>query len=167
MTIALITASVALVAVVGFFLLADRNRRQASFREKSMEAILPNRLQAYERLTLYVERIRPENMVLREQMQVNTSLELHTLLVNSIRQEFEHNIAMQIYISSASWSRILRAREEVQKTLANVAKETNPKASSLEFGRKVMERAKNECDFYVDRALEGLRRDINGLFVSK
>lgn len=164
MVIAIIIASLSIVAVVGFFLLAERNRRQEEYREKAMGAILPNRLQAYERLTLYLERIRPENMILREQMRVQTSMELHTLLVNNIRQEFEHNIAMQVYISSASWSRILRARDEIQKTLANVAKETNPKASSLEFGRKAIERAKNECAFYIDRALEGLRRDINGFF---
>lgn len=162
-----IIALASIVIVVWAFLYTDRSRRQSAYREKSMQNILPNKLQAYERLTLYMERIRPASMAVREQMRVNTTFELHSLLLDNIQKEFEHNIAMQIYISSSSWARILRAREEIKKMLTNIAKETNPKASSLEYARKVIERSKDECDFYVDRAIEGFRRDLNGMFVNE
>ncbi|MBP5365409.1 MAG: hypothetical protein J6Y82_05755 [Bacteroidales bacterium] len=165
-TIAIIIGFLSIVAVVLIFMRGERRRQQEHYRDKTLQTILPNRLQAYERLTLYVERIRPESMIPREQMSVNTTFELHSMLINNIKLELEHNIAMQVYISSASWQRILRARDEVQNLLTKVAKETNPKASSLEYGRKVLERSKDECSFYIDRAIEGLRRDIDGLFIN-
>lgn len=153
-----------IIAAIVLFQRAERRRATDKFRSRNMAAILPNRLQAYERLALYMERITPETMLIREQMKVNTAYDLHTLLITAIRQEFEHNIAMQIYISSDTWGKILRAREEVMKCLNNAAKETNPQASSLELARKVLERAPNECNFYVKRALEGIRQDIAGVF---
>lgn len=160
-------AFASIVATVALFIRAEQQRAFSQYREKTLETLLPSRMQAYERITLYLERINPMNMVVREQLNVNTSQELHTLMTTAIRQEFDHNIAMQIYISEASWSRLLRARDEVTKTINKCAKETNPKASSLELGRKILESAPNECTFYVNRALSGLRSDINGLFTNK
>lgn len=158
---------VGLLVIVYLFIRHERQSREEAYREKSLTTILPNRMQAYERLTLYIERIRPENMVAREQKNARTAMELHTALVNCIRQEFEHNLAMQIYISSASWSRIVRAKDEVLKCINTVAKETNPKVSSMEYGRKIIEAAVNDCKFYVERALEGMRRDVAGEFIDK
>jgi hypothetical protein len=160
-------AFASIVATVALFIRAEQQRAFSQYREKTLGTLLPSRMQAYERITLYLERINPMNMVVREQLNVNTSQELHTLMTTAIRQEFDHNIAMQIYISEASWSRLLRARDEVTKTINKCAKETNPKASSLELGRKILESAPNECTFYVNRALSGLRSDINGLFTNK
>ncbi len=165
--LSLLIFAAAIIVVIALFFRAERRRHEASYREKAMQTILPNRLQAYERLTLYIERISPEAMVNREQMKVKTAGELYAVMMNTIKQEFEHNIAMQIYISSASWNRILRAREELIKMLKEIAKTTNPKASSLEFGRQVIESAPNQTKFYFHRALEGLRADINGEFISK
>lgn len=160
-------AFASIVAIIIIFTKAEQQRSFTQYREKTITTLMPTRLQAYERITLYLERIDPTNMVIREQLNVNTSQELHTLMITSIRQEFDHNIAMQIYISEASWSRVLRAREEIMKTINDCAKETNPKASSLELARKVLESAPNECSFYVNRALSGLRNDINGYFTTK
>ncbi len=155
----------AIALVVWLFFRAERKRALSAYRERSMQAVLPNRLQAYERLTLYLERIAPEAMVNREQMKVKTSSELYTVMMNTIRQEFEHNIAMQIYISEGSWNRIVRARDEIIKMLKEIAKETNPKASSIEFGRQVIESAPNQTAFYLKRALEGLRKEVSDNFV--
>lgn len=160
-------AFASIIGIVIIFTRAEKERAFSEYREKTLGTLLPSRMQAYERLTLYIERINPTNMVIREQLNVNTSQELYTLMITSIRQEFDHNIAMQIYISEASWNRILRAREEVMKTINDCAKETNPKASSLELARKILEAAPNECNFYVNRALSGLRSDTNGLFTNK
>ncbi len=154
----------AVVAVVGLFVRHERDRRVAYLREKTLTTTLPNRLQAYERLTLYLERIRPDKIVEREQMRVSTANDLYALITNAVKQEFEHNVAMQIYISSASWSRILRAKDEVLKMMRDIAKETDPKSSSLEMARRVLEDAPNKCNFYIRRALDGLRSDVNAEF---
>lgn len=162
----LLIFAAAMAAVVWLFISADKTRRKAEYREKTLSTLLPTRMQAYERMALYLERIWPEQMVAREQMKVQTSGELYAVMMNTVQQEFNHNVAMQIYISHASWARITRAREEVIKMLREIAKETDPKASSLEMGRKVLETAPNNTAFYLRRAIDGLRDDMNGEFIS-
>ncbi len=137
-------------------------KRVNDLREKALKDILPNRLQAYERMSLYLSRIDPEEMALREQASTATAKDLYIAMMNSIRQEFEHNNAMQIYISSATWKLILKAKEEVAKTLKETLKNLNPNATSLELSAEFIELARNTCKFYVDRAQEGLRKDISG-----
>ena len=103
--------------VVWLFLRENDRKRREEYRNKALSEILPNQLQAYERFTLYLERISPEEMAVREQANVSSAKDLYLAMLNSVRQEFEHNVAMQIYITSASWKRIQKARQEVVKTL--------------------------------------------------
>lgn len=145
----------------GFSSANDRKRRE-EYRNKALSEILPNQLQAYERFTLYLERISPEEMAVREQANVSSAKDLYLAMLNSVRQEFEHNVAMQIYITSASWKRIQKARQEVVKTLQESMKQVHPTASPLELSAEFIELAKNTCDFYVERAKEGLRKDVAG-----
>ena len=160
------TVAIAMSFVVWLFLHTEMQKRQSDFRLKAIEDVLPNRLQAYERMALYLERISPEAMVLREQLSVSSGKELHTLLVNNVRQELEHNVAMQIYVTETSWKRILKARDEVIKTLNEAGKGLKPNCSSIEYGVEVIEYAKNNCNFYLDRAKDGLRKDLSGEFVN-
>ncbi len=156
----------AILAIIYMFHNAEKRRMQERYRERAMEKILPTRMQAYERMTIYLERINPEALVVREQMKVQTAGELYAIITNSVKQELEHNVAQQIYISANSWARILRARDEVLKLLRDIAKELPPKAPAVELGRRVIEQA-HDTSFYVRRALEGLRSDINGEFIDK
>lgn len=148
--------------VVWLFLRENDRKRREEYRNKALSEILPNQLQAYERFTLYLERISPEEMAVREQANVSSAKDLYLAMLNSVRQEFEHNVAMQIYITSASWKRIQKARQEVVKTLQESMKQVHPTASPLELSAEFIELAKNTCDFYVERAKEGLRKDVAG-----
>lgn len=152
----------ATLAVVWLFL-RDRNRaRIADYRAKTLTETLPNRLQAYERLALYLSRISPEEMAVREQMTAASAKDLYIAMSNAIRQEFEHNVVMQIYISAASWKRVLKAKEMVLNDLKEAFKSTHPNAKPIEYAAEFIELAKNSCNFYVERAQEGLRKDIAG-----
>lgn len=157
---------VILILVIGFvsaiFMLhrSESERLKSQFRLNAIDRVLPNKLQAYERLALYLDRISPMNMVQREQMKVQTAYDLYPLLSNAVRQEFEHNVAMQIYFPTNTWVKIERARDEVQKCLTEQAKAIDKRASSIEYGLQVVESAKNGCQFHVDRALDALRHDI-------
>ena len=165
--IALLVGGVCVTIIVNMFLRRDKQREKAAYREKDLGEVLPNRLQAYERIALYLDRITIENMAIREQITVSTAKELHNAMVNSVRMEFEHNVAMQIYISEASWQRVLRAKQEVMKDLSETAKTTHPNATPLEYSAEVIEYARNNSKFYVERALSGLRKDIEGEFINK
>src|ERR1700760_1300542 len=73
---------------------------------------LPLRFQAYERLVLFVERVNPANMLLRLHGTSYSSRELHSLIMTEIREEFQHNVTQQIYVSSRSWEVIKRVKDD-------------------------------------------------------
>ena len=83
-----------------FFLLQKENQKYA----------LPVRLQAYERMTLFLEHITPQQLFLRVLSHNFSKQEYEILLINSIDEEFEHNLAQQIYLSNQLWQIIRTAK---------------------------------------------------------
>src|SRR5574339_841938 len=80
-------------------------------RGRSIETILPNRLQAYERMTLFLERIAPQNLLIRLNTSNMPAREFHQLLLNEIRNEYNHNVSQQVYMSEEVWGQIKSAKE--------------------------------------------------------
>ena len=70
--------------------------KKLEVRGRSIETILPNRLQAYERMALFLERISPQNLLVRLNASGMTSKEFHQLLLGEIRNEYNHNVAQQV-----------------------------------------------------------------------
>lgn len=87
----------------------ERKMRLSLLRENQKQS-LPIRLQAYERMALFLERINPSKLVLRI-TSVNNDINAYSeSLINTIEHEFEHNLAQQIYISDQCWSVIMSAK---------------------------------------------------------
>lgn len=126
---------------------------------EAVKLVTPIRLQAYERMALYLERISPESLVLRcYQPGMDTKL-LQGVMTKTIRDEWEHNLSQQVYISSEAWSRIRKTKEEMigvvnsaainmpegsdptrlaSNIFATVATTQLPTAEALEFLKKEM-----------------------------
>ena len=80
---------------------------------EAVKLVTPIRLQAYERMALYLERISPDSLVLRcYQPGMSTQL-LQGVMTKTIRDEWEHNLSQQVYISSEAWTRIRQAKDEM------------------------------------------------------
>ena len=80
---------------------------------EAVKLVTPIRLQAYERMALYLERISPDSLVLRcYQPGMSTHL-LQGVMTKTIRDEWEHNLSQQVYISSEAWNRIRQAKDEM------------------------------------------------------
>ena len=86
---------------------------------------LPIKLQAYERLLLFCERINPVKMMVRIQPLSSNTSEYLRLLIGNIEQEFEHNLVQQIYISNDSWTAILATKNAIINKLKKVAETSN------------------------------------------
>ena len=69
------------------------------FKKDQKNTTTPLKLQAYERLSLFCERISIPNLVLRMKTKGASSAALRVSLLMAVQQEFEHNISQQIYIS--------------------------------------------------------------------
>jgi len=71
---------------------------------------LPLRLQAYERMVLFLERISPSKLLVRVNPTGSDENAYESLIVATIEQEFEHNLSQQIYISEECWNIIVAAK---------------------------------------------------------
>lgn len=74
---------------------------------------LPLKLQAYERITLFLERLKITNLVLRFPISGSKPAEYCELLSMGIQQEFEHNLVQQLYVSEKLWEIVVWTKEEI------------------------------------------------------
>lgn len=101
----------------------EENRRKYLLRKETLHEVLPLRLQAYERMTLFLERIKPNKIIIRVKPTNDNLLEYEALLINAIEQEYEHNLTQQIYISNEAWSLIATAKNTTIQIIRNIVKE--------------------------------------------
>lgn len=153
-----------LLLLVWWFLRKEVQLHRLNLIGELRKEIVPQKIQAYERLTLLLERISPEALVLREQKNSLNSMQFHSLLLKLIRQEFEHNLAMQIYLPSKTWLLVVKAREEIVKLINTSAASVNPQQPSLELGRTIIDNAPSKTKYHINKALTSLRADIDWLF---
>jgi hypothetical protein len=88
----------------------EDGRRRFLLKKDMQVNSLPTRLQAYERMTLFLERITPSNLLIRISPTSSNKEDYEALIVQSIEQEFEHNLSQQIYISEKCWNIINAAK---------------------------------------------------------
>lgn len=106
---ALITGLIAFFFFKQF--IENENRRRAFLLQKDLQKeALPIRLQAYERMALFLERIRPSKLLIRVAPTSPNKEQYEALLIASIEQEFEHNLSQQIYLSDKCWNIITAAK---------------------------------------------------------
>ncbi len=82
----------------------ENNRRNFLMHKQLQKESLPMRLQAYERMSLFLERIKPSKLLLRVNPMSSNKDDYESLLIANIEQEFDHNLAQQIYVSDQCWS---------------------------------------------------------------
>lgn len=131
---------------------------------KNEQYILPVRLQAYERLVLFLERISPESMIMRINRQGMTSQQLHSELLSNIRAEFEHNLSQQIYVSRDSWEVIKNARSNLINIINFAAKSIEPESPSIKLSQTILESIMEKESSPTDIAIDYIKKEINGLF---
>ena len=100
-------------------------------KQTSRKFLIPLQIQAMERLILYLERMQPQSLVKRNLQQSGSLRSFHLALLQNIREEFEHNLAQQLYVSEKTWQLISTAREELIKQI-NLAVSNLPENASAE-----------------------------------
>ena len=105
----------------------ENNRRNFLITKDLQKEAFPIRLQAYERLTLFLERIAPAKLLTRTNPTSSNKEDYESLLVATIQQEFEHNFAQQIYVSDECWNIILAAKNATIQLIrkANMLEKTD------------------------------------------
>lgn len=133
-------------------------------RNKNLEITLPIRLQAYERMALYLERISPHQLILRNNQPEMTVAELQQKMLFDIREEMSHNLSQQIYMSEVSWSLIRNAAEEVVSKINMSAMALEPEKPAIELARRIFETMIQQQTDPVQQAMSQLKQEIGMVF---
>lgn len=125
---------------------------------------LPLRLQAYERIILYVERSNPANLLLRLNGGAHTAVELYHLAVQEVRNEYQHNITQQIYVSSRAWAVIRRLKDDTLNLLNSTLASLPENASGLDLSRALLTHLSQVENNPYEIAADMIHRDLDELF---
>lgn len=133
-------------------------------RQNLQNTVLPIRLQAYERMILLLERITPQNLVMRGNNNTGTAGQLHQELLAAIRAEYEHNLSQQVYISKAAWEAVKRAKEETIKIINISASKVNDNAKGIELSKMVLELSMKLEKLPTQLAIDFIKEEARSFF---
>ncbi len=163
----LIPASVVLYGVylmVRSFINKEIELKKLEVRSRAIETILPNRLQAYERMCLFLERISPPNLLLRVNNPVYSARELHKILLDEVRNEYNHNVSQQIYMSEEVWNMIRNAKEDLVILVNTASESMGPESTGLDLSRRIFEMSLEKNVEPISHALTELKKEIQQTF---
>ncbi|MFO0320973.1 MAG: hypothetical protein ACK504_00940 [Bacteroidota bacterium] len=145
------------------FLDNDQKRREHELRKSSLSAITPLKITAYERIVIFLERINPNNLVVRVNKNGMNARQLHHDLVATIKAEYEHNLSQQIYISEGAWELVKTAKEEIIRTINISSSKVPSDASSNDLAMVILNVASNSI-LPNDIAIKNIKREISQNF---
>ena len=160
-----ITVPSLLVFLTAWFLLRnmirnDQDKRRQELILQNSRAIIPIRLQAYERVVLFLERISLESLLVRINTPGMSAAQLHSALLNTIRSEFEHNLSQQIYMSQQAWEVVKNARSNTLKLINTEFEKAPETATGLEFSRRLLEKVMEIEKEPTKTAIEYIKNEV-------
>lgn len=131
---------------------------------RSQEVVLPVRLQAYERVTLFLERISPNNLIIRLNKGPVSAKEFQQQLLAEIRDEYNHNVSQQVYMSTQVWALVKNAKEDLNITINKASEGLAPEASNIDLAKNIFElMMQNEID-PIAHAIDSVKEEIRQSF---
>lgn len=159
----LLPASLVLYAVfliVKSFLNKEYEKKQLEIRAENIKIVLPIRLQAYERMCLFLERISLNNLIIRVNDPNFNSQQLQQRLLSEIRNEYNHNLSQQVYMSNEAWGMVKRAMEDIVSVINTSGEHVTPDSRGIELAKKIFENHLNKNFDAVNQALVYIKEEI-------
>jgi len=151
----------AMFLTVRTFLNKEIDKKTLEIKHKNTETVLPIRLQAYERMCLFLERINPTNLLVRLNDSSYTTADLHNVLLKEIREEYNHNMSQQLYMSDEVWQLIKGAMDEIIALINDSFGKVNVDDRGTQLAKEVfatlMDRSIDPVSFPLKRLKEEIR----------
>ncbi|MCK9155917.1 MAG: hypothetical protein M0P12_07375 [Paludibacteraceae bacterium] len=138
----------------------DERRRYYELKKETAKALSPIRLNAYERYALFLERVNPESLILRVQLPGMKVRDLHMALLSTIREEFEHNVSQQIYISQDLWLVIKNAKESLVQFVNTYSEKVPDDLPAIALSKVLIESYNALENSPIDIALNVLKAEV-------
>lgn len=151
--------------LVNRFLDNDQKRREHELKKSTLGAITPLKIQAFERIIIFLERINPNSLVIRVNKNGMSARQLQQELVAAVKSEYEHNLSQQIYLSAGAWELVKTSKEEIIQ-LVNISSSKVPAdANSSELAMMILNITANlGKKLPNDVAIDYLKKEIAQIF---
>jgi hypothetical protein len=117
----------------------EKKRRDQETVMERVRISMPIRLQAHERIVLMLERMNPSNLVVRIHQPKLSAAEFHRQLIQTIRDEFNHNLSQQVYVSIKAWDMVKNTKEEIVRQINTAAAQLDEKATATDLSNRILE----------------------------
>lgn len=120
----------------------------------AQKQLMTLKMQAYERIVLFLERMKADRLLQRLSPVPATSQEMRHLLVQIIQAEYDHNLSQQIYVSAAAWEAASTAKEQTISLINGLAQKLDPAEPAVTFNRSLVTILMQDTDNPIELALQ-------------
>lgn len=138
---------------------APKPEEQGNPEGAATRTILNLKLLAYERIILFIERMKPDSLIPRTLSSSQTCKEYQLTLINEIRREFEYNLSQQLYLSENAWTVAVNFKDNVITLVNSASSDCQPEKPAGELARKILEQY-IASDLKTDRILKVIKSDL-------
>ncbi len=142
----------------------QRAMKQIELKQNSQNTTTPLRLQAYERLSLFCERINLPSLMLRVRNNAMDAGQFKAFLLLNIQQEYEYNITQQVYVSDQLWEIVKISRDDSVSTISLASEMVNNQSDSTELAQAIISILEKRGVTAIDMALQAIKKEAAVLF---
>ncbi|HWY98563.1 MAG TPA: hypothetical protein VNY36_05705 [Bacteroidia bacterium] len=162
------TLSIGLTAflIIRSYLKYEESRQQIEIEKTKQDIIFPARMQAYERIILFLERSTPESLI-RRVIKGNSSARLfQSELISAVRSEYDHNLSQQVYMSPNAWSMVKTATEETIRLVNISASKLSVTATAPELAENMLQITSQIGKFPTQVAIDSIKKEFAQYFLT-
>jgi hypothetical protein len=129
----LVVLLIAVLMILNHFAKKEKTKLKYDLIKSNNKLITPVKLQAYERIVLFLERIRPDALALRLTKPKMTSKQIQLQMLSTVRSEFNHNLSQQLYLTDDTWAAVVYAKEQITRMINLAGTKVDPNTVSQGF----------------------------------
>jgi hypothetical protein len=133
---------------------------QGELKKERQTFFLPHQLEAYQRALLFLERIHPSSLIMRLNQPGLSALAMQSLLLRTIRDEYDHNVVQQLFISKHNWSLMKEAKEETVKLINIAASSMTPESSAMDFSTSLLTKTAEVNPLPSEIAIDAIKAEM-------
>lgn len=133
-------------------------------KKERQKFFLPNRVEAYQRCVLLMERIGPHSLVMRLHNPGLPAKKLQADLLQAIREEYDHNVAQQLFVSPQAWEMVKNSKEETIKIINIAGNQMQATSMGMDLSAKIFEICAEVGKLPTEIATEYLKKELQELF---
>jgi hypothetical protein len=142
----------------------DLVNMKAELKKQRQEYFLPSRVEAYQRAVLLMERIHPNSLVMRLHNPGLPAKALQAEFLKAIREEYDHNVAQQLFVSPQGWKMIKNSKEETVKIINIAGNQMLANSTGLDLSAKIFEIVAEVGQLPTEITVEYLKTEFQEMF---